>query len=210
MAGDHRFRKPVTMRHSTRVFVYNRPSLRGIRSAIAGLVLLTGIWAAAADQASAERGEYLVALLSCGYCHTPGGMEGNPDSSRELGGSSIGIAYTAHDDPDRPGIIFPSNLTPHSTGLGRWSDDEIARVIRTGIDRHGEQQLPVMPWRGYAFLKAEDVDSIVLHLRTLKPVRFKSPDEVPKGEISEYPWVRFGVYVFDPAGDVAEKIIGTD
>ena len=206
MADDRCFRCTVLMKYLS---ASPCAPLSVLVSALV-ILLVAGMPAAAAEKASAERGEYLVALLSCGYCHTPGGMEDNPDSTRELGGSRIGIAYTPHKDPDQPGIIFAGNLTPHSTGLGRWSDEEVTRVIRTGIDRHGQQQLPVMPWRGYAFLKEEDIGSIVAHLRTLKPVRFKIPDEVPEGETSKYPWVRFGVYVFDPAGDVSEKIIGHD
>lgn len=38
------------------------------------------------------RGEYLVALLGCGSCHTDGTLAGNPDPQRFLAGSETGIA----------------------------------------------------------------------------------------------------------------------
>ena len=84
---------------------------------LASFVFVLSFAAANADEL-ADRGEYLVNLLSCDFCHTPGTMEGKADLKRRFSGSSVGIAYTAYAEPDRPGIVFPSNLTSDKkTGL---------------------------------------------------------------------------------------------
>ena len=44
-----------------------------------------------ADDAQIARGEYLVTLGGCNYCHTPGYFLGKPDMSRFLGGSDVGF-----------------------------------------------------------------------------------------------------------------------
>ena len=145
-----------------------------------------------------ERGEYLTNLLNCGYCHTPGALLGEPDYGRHLAGSSLGLAYTAFQTPDRPAIVFPGNLTSDKeTGIGNWSDDYIAAVIQTGVGEDGRQHVPVMPWPGYAMLKDADVDAIVAYLRSLAPVRFEIPENTAEGTVTEHGWVRFSVFRFN-------------
>lgn len=34
-------------------------------------------------------------------------------------------------------LFLAPNLTNHKTGLGQWTDGEIARAIREGIDKNG-------------------------------------------------------------------------
>lgn len=166
------------------------------------LVVLAG---GAQAETKVERGEYLVNLLSCAYCHTEGALVGRPDPKRYLSGSSIGIAYTPFKEPDLPAVVFARNLTSdQETGLGDWSAAEIKRVIVSGVDKHGRRQLPVMPWPGYAFIRDEDLDAIVAYLQSLAPVRFAPPAQVAEGQKSDVPWVRFGVYEFKPDGMVEE------
>jgi mono/diheme cytochrome c family protein len=93
----------------------------------------------AADR-QVERGKYLVRVISCSDCHTPGGLLGKPDMKRFLGGSEVGFAL-----PDL-GVFYGSNLTPDTaTGLGNWTVEEIATAIRTGIRPDGRKLAPVMP-----------------------------------------------------------------
>lgn len=175
------------------------------------IVLAIALLAACSARAEtpAERGEYLVNLLSCGYCHTDGALIGRPVMSRYLAGSAVGIAYTPYRDPDLPAVVFPRNLTPdEETGLGAWTEAEIKRVIRSGIDRHGRQQMPVMPWAGYSHIRDEDLDAIVAYLRSLPAVRFAPPAAVVEGQKSPDTWVRFGVFQFSPDGSVGEHGIG--
>jgi len=142
-----------------------------------------------------EHGEYLVELLGCGACHTDGALEGVPDFDRALAGSRIGIAYSNPLGTDRPGVIYPANLTPdEETGIGAWSDIQIERAIRAGLGRHAGKQIAAMPWQGYAKLTQEDMTAIVAYLRSIKPVSHKVPDEVFAGQEAEHPFVYFGVY----------------
>ena len=84
-----------------------------------------------------ERGEYLVELLGCGGCHTDGALEGAPRMDRALAGSGIGIAYMNPFGNDRPGVVYPPNITPDSeTGIGDWSDTQIAAAVRAGVGQH--------------------------------------------------------------------------
>lgn len=165
-----------------------------IRSILAVVALQSTV--AAADDAALARGRYLVDLLSCAACHTDGQLIHDPVKEHYLAGSSIGIAYS---DGENPGVVFPANLTPDpETGLGRWSRAEITRNIRYGIDKHGRQQLPVMPWPGYAHMAIDDAEAITSYLMSLPPIRHRVPKDVAKGETSTSPYVRYGVYVFYP------------
>lgn len=72
--------------------------------------------------------------------------------------------------------IAARNITPDKeTGIGDWSDDEIARAIREGIRKDGTALFPVMPYLDYAKMDDEDVKSIVVYLRTLTPVKNAIP-----------------------------------
>ena len=142
-----------------------------------------------------ERGEYLVELLGCGACHTDGALIGDPDFERSLAGSQIGIAYANPLGDKNPGVIYPSNITPdEKTGIGNWTDEQIANAIRSGIGRHGSRRLAWMPWRGYAKLSDDDANANVNYLRTIESVEHRVPDEVGPGKAARKPFVYFGVY----------------
>jgi len=147
------------------------------------------------DRDAVERGGYLVVLLGCGACHTDGALEGAPDLERRLAGSETGIAYTSPLESNRPGVVYPPNITPdEETGIGTWSDRQIANAIRAGIGRHGSRRITTMPWQGYARLTEEDLDAIVAYLRSIEPVRHEVPQHVEPGNRARKPFVYFGVY----------------
>lgn len=153
----------------------------------------TAVSGAAAD--AINRGEYLVELLGCGACHTDGALIGEPDFSRSLAGSRVGVAYTNPLEYRNPGVVFPSNLTPHpATGIGALSDEAVAAAIRSGAGRHGGRKIVVMPWQGYSRLTDGDVAAIVSYLRSLEPVEHRVPDPVAPGSKTGERFVYFGVY----------------
>ena len=142
-----------------------------------------------------ERGGYMVELLGCGACHTDGALEGAPKMNKALAGSRIGIAYINPFRNDMPGVVYPPNITPdRETGIGEWSDNQIAAAVRAGLGKHVSRQIAVMPWRGYSKLSDEDVNAIVAYLRSIKPVSHKVPDEVKPGTLAREPYVYFGTY----------------
>ncbi len=142
-----------------------------------------------------ERGKYLVELMGCGSCHTHGAMIGEPDLRLRLAGSGIGIAYSNPLSNPNPGVAYPSNLTPDpKTGLGGWSDQQIASAIRHGEHRYGRRLLTVMPWPAFARLTDDDTFAIAAYLRSLPPIEHWVPENVAKGYKASAPFVYFGVY----------------
>jgi len=147
------------------------------------------------DPQQVQHGKYLSELLTCGTCHTSGALIGEPDIEMPFAGSRIGIAYSNPLEHRFPGVVYPPNLTPdEETGLGSWSDEQILEAIQYGINRHGKDQLSVMPWPAYTKLTREDAESIVAYLRSLAPVRYRVPDNVKPGVEARAPYVHFGVY----------------
>ena len=147
------------------------------------------------DAAMVRHGKYMVELLGCGACHTDGALIGAPRTDRRLAGSRIGIAIDSPLDRKFPAVTYPANLTPDpATGLGQWSDTDIARAIRAGTDRHGRRLRAVMPWSGYARISDEDIAAIVAYLKSIPPVVHRVPAKVARGKRATEQYVYFGVY----------------
>ena len=72
-----------------------------------------------------------------------------------------------------PGTLVAPNITP--AALGHWTDGEIVRAFTSGVNKNGDPLFPLMPYRTYRFLMAEDAEAIVAYLRTLKPINHKPP-----------------------------------
>ena len=139
-----------------------------LRCLIAGALAAVSLNVACADDAQVARGKYLVTIASCQDCHTPGYFFGKPDMARYLGGSEVGFEI-----PDL-GVFAGPNLTPDKeTGLGGWSDEQIATALTTGVRPDGRMLAPIMPWRAFASLTKSDVSAIVAFLRSLPPVKNK-------------------------------------
>ena len=67
-------------------------TLRPVTVAIATLAaLLTLPIEKTNAQTQAQRGKYLVSIIPCTDCHTPGTFLGKPDMKRYLGGSEVGF-----------------------------------------------------------------------------------------------------------------------
>lgn len=145
---------------------------------------------ARADEAQIARGRYLVGIAGCGDCHTPGYFLGKPDFGRFLGGSEVGF--------DVPGLgtFYGPNLTPdRETGLGTWTTAEIVQAVTAGIRPDGRVLAPVMPWRGYSQMTAEDAVAVALYVQSLPPVTSQVPG--PFGP--EEPATSFVLRVIPPA-----------
>lgn len=107
----------------------------------------------------------------------------------------IGIAYSNPLGTRTPGVVYPPNITPDvKTGIGAWSDRQVANAIRAGVGRHGSRRIATMPWQGYAMLSDEDVAAMVSYLQSLEPVSHLVPEPVEPGRRAKEPFVYFGVY----------------
>lgn len=128
-----------------------------------------------------KRGEYLVYAGACADCHTPGVMLGKPEMDKLLSGGNVGFEMPT------VGFFFPPNLTPDdATGLGKWSEADIAKAIRQGVRPDGRQLIPIMPYGWYSKLTEEDALAMAAYLKSLTPVSNKVPgpfaaNETPTG-----------------------------
>jgi len=123
--------------------------------------------------ASAEYGRYLaVHVALCADCHTPrSGIRSASDKSRLFAGMS---------DPPKGFPANPSNLTPDdATGIGRWSEADFLRTIRTGARPDGSRLHPFMPWKQNARMTDDNLRAIYRYLRTLRPIRNAVPRRAP-------------------------------
>jgi mono/diheme cytochrome c family protein len=128
---------------------------------------------ASREAAVIDRGRYLAyGPAHCSYCHTP--LEDWPrlDAGEELpmsGGMRFELPL---------GTLYTPNLTPdEETGIGRWTDGQLARMLRHGVRHDGRAAVPFMEFQN---LSDEDVLAIVSYLRTQPPVR----KEVPRHDIN--------------------------
>jgi mono/diheme cytochrome c family protein len=110
-----------------------------------------------------ERGRYLVETVAgCGNCHTPKGPNGPLPDKKLAGGDVI-----KHEDF----TAAVPNITPDpETGIGKWTDHQIAEALREGRRPDGSLIGPAMPFQSYRNLADEDVKAIIAYLRTVPAV----------------------------------------
>ena len=125
------------------------------------------------------RGEYLANHVTvCIDCHS------SRDWSRFSGPPAEGTYGKGGDLFDQkfgfPGSYYAKNITP--SGISRYSDGELFRVITTGVNKEGEAMFPVMPFSFYGQMDEEDIKSIIAYIRTLKPIA----SDIPKSK-SDFP-----------------------
>jgi len=145
--------------------------------------------------ASIEHGKYLVKTTGCGDCHTPWTMGPNgpmQDTTKMLSGhpagifipgpapmappwmASIDMSFTAFSGPW--GVSYAANLTPDSSGLGGWSQDQFIQAIRTGKHMgNGRPIMPPMPWPAFSNMTDNDLASIFMYLRSIPAVSNNVP-----------------------------------
>jgi mono/diheme cytochrome c family protein len=135
-----------------------------------------------------KRGEYLATIMDCGGCHTPGHLVGKPDQQRYLAGSEVGFEIPG------VGVFYPPNLTPDpETGLGRWTEAEIITAVRTGARPDGRLLVPIMPYHSYAKLTDADARALAAYLKSLKPVRNRTPAIAGPSEKPSAPYLTLAV-----------------
>jgi mono/diheme cytochrome c family protein len=120
--------------------------------------------AASNDSVVIERGRYVVRnLATCPVCH------GDPKQyQRTLAGEDAPLSG-GFEFSIPPGKFYPRNITPdQETGIGRFSDGQVARALRYGVGNDGRALLPFMEMQG---LSDEDLVAVVSYLRSQPPVR---------------------------------------
>jgi mono/diheme cytochrome c family protein len=151
---------------------------------------------ASADPAVIVRGGYLVnGAAHCAECH-----------GETLSGG--------HEFQLPVGTVRVPNITPDpETGIGRYSDEELARALRYGVHPSGRAMIPFMPFNDLA---DDDLTAVISYLRAQPPVSHqvpahelnaagkvvkawvlepKGPEETPKKTMKPAPTAAYGEYL---------------
>jgi mono/diheme cytochrome c family protein len=97
----------------------------------------------------------------CSGCHSKTGTL--------TGGNNV-----ADDLPVPVGAFVSSNLTPAGP-VSRWSDGEVFRAIRNGVDRDG-RWLMIMSYTNAGKLSDDDTKAVIAYLRHLSPAGQQTPN----------------------------------
>ena len=126
-----------------------------------GLLLLIASDAAAQTREQIARGKYIFgAAAGCG-CHTV------PKQALNAGGRK-------YDGPF--GTVYSSNITPDpTTGIGKWTDEQIITATRLGRRPNGERLIPVHPYTVFNGMTEQDLKDMVAYLRSVPPVNRATP-----------------------------------
>lgn len=113
--------------------------------------------AAAPDYARVANGRTQAILADCMGCHTmPGGKP-------FAGGRIIETPF---------GRLAAPNITPDDdTGIGRWTEEEFVRAVKTGMAPGKQRLYPAMPYPYYARMSDADVGDLFAYFQTVEPVR---------------------------------------
>lgn len=114
-----------------------------------------------------NRGAYLVTGPGhCGECHTP---------RNAIGGFVAGRALAGAKAPEGEGFV--PNITPHQSGLGAWSEADIAYALESGFtpdyDTLGGSMGSVQD--NMAHLPPADRAAIAAYLKSIPPLETKKP-----------------------------------
>ncbi len=129
------------------------------RLAIATM-LATALGSSGAQEASVlARGKYLMeGVVGCGNCHMQRGEQGQPLLDKGLSGGML------FDEPQFKARA--ANITPDAkTGIGRWSDAQLALAIREGVRPDKTRIGAPMPIAFFRHLSDADLAAIVAYLR---------------------------------------------
>ena len=146
-------------------------------------------------------GKHLVTTLGCGDCHTPKKMTDRgpvDDSSLLLSGFSGKIPIPELKPDQRAkgvaatfdntgwtgpwGNSYVANLTPDSTGIGNWTEEQFINCIRKGLYKglEGSRPLmPPMPAASYRNLTDDELKAVFAYLKTVKPIQNTVPEYQP-------------------------------
>jgi mono/diheme cytochrome c family protein len=128
---------------------------------------------ASTDPAIIARGEYLATgPAHCTECHVS-----SFDRFQHFyeGGRPVALSGGYRFQIGALATLYSKNLTPDSeTGIGRYTDPQIARMLRHGVRPNGEASIPLlMP---FGNMSDEDIVAILSFLRAQPPVRNVVPE----------------------------------
>lgn len=119
---------------------------------------------AASAEAPADpvaRGAQLATIARCGACHTPNNEDGSPNMELMLAGATVQDSTSGNITPDE------------ATGIGAWSEEEIANLMRTGTRPDGsavEGAMAQQIERRFNILTEADALAIAAYLKSIPAI----------------------------------------
>lgn len=156
---------------------------------------------AVTDSAVIAHGKYLVyGPAHCAICHGAASR----DDLETLAQKIFTLPLSGGLEFNMPGAkIHAKNLTPDKeTGIGRYTDAELARMIRYGVRHNNEVMFPFM---SFGNLSDADLQAIISFLRSQPPVK----KEIPPNELNFMMKgaMAFLVTPYGPKGEIAKTVV---
>lgn len=108
-------------------------------------------------QGDAKRGAYLAKAGGCAGCHT----EAKKDAVPYAGGRDLKTPF---------GTFFGPNITPHAeAGIGRWTEADFLRALRSGVRPDGAHYFPAFPYPSFTLITNADARDLWAYFRSLPP-----------------------------------------
>ena len=125
------------------------------------LMLAASDAAAQTTREQIARGKYVFgAAAGCG-CHT-------------VAKQPLNAGGRKYDGPF--GTVYSSNITPDpTTGIGKWTDEQIVTATRSGRRPNGERIIPVHPYTVFNGMAEQDLKDVVAYLRSVPPINRATP-----------------------------------
>jgi hypothetical protein len=149
------------------------------------VVVPRGASGAESESELIARGRYIAtAIQGCG-CHTREKPDGSKDQNWRYAGSPnpappAGPPANAGWSSPRWKKIYASNITPDpETGIGKWTEADFFRAMKTGITPDGRVLDAQMPWQSFQKVTDRDLKSLWAYLRTIKPIKHTPPQKIP-------------------------------
>jgi mono/diheme cytochrome c family protein len=148
------------------MFPVSGPCLGALRGAwlatgAALLILAATSGTAAQSREQIARGKYIFGAAAGCACHTV------PKQALNAGGRKYEGAF---------GTVYSANITPDpTTGIGKWTDEQIITAIRAGRRPTGERLVPVHPYTVFNGMAEQDLKDLVVYLRSVPAVEKAAP-----------------------------------
>lgn len=121
-----------------------------------------------------KHGEYLVTLMHCNMCHATPDAKGMPDFMNKpfSGGMAMELPFLGE------GVLYAANITSDAeTGIGKWSEADIAKSIKTltrpdGSTIQGPMQFYLSGW---SVMEENDLKAIAAYVKQIPAMKNKVP-----------------------------------
>jgi mono/diheme cytochrome c family protein len=109
------------------------------------------------------RGEYLAKhVLGCVLCHSPVDEKQPGDVWDE---TKLFAGRVFPSSGKFPGKLIGPNISP--AAVGTWTDGQLMRAIREGVDKSGKTLFPMMPYGRFRKVTDEDTLAVIAYLRSV-------------------------------------------